>query len=330
MTNTATWHTEPLLGFDLETTGVNVETARIVTAATVDYKPGDTIDTLPDRARLWLANPGILIPAEATVVHGITTEDARTNGRPAAQVADEIADSLAAALSTGIPVVAMNGRYDFTVLDRELRRYSLPTLQQRLGSEVTPGPVIDPYILDKQADKYRKGSRKLEALAAHYGVTLADAHTADADAFAAVQVAVAIAEKYPELQVHPQQLHVWQIRWAHMQAVGMQEHLRKMNPHAVVDSEWPLVPLTGERKIRAALADLAERWEQMAKSGPDFGDELLVDEPTPVQLRQHERAATYGKAVADLREVLRTGRIPHDLMTDAELEQRGTSEETTR
>jgi DNA polymerase III subunit epsilon len=321
------WHTEPLLGWDLETTGINVETARIVTAAAIDWKPGDSLDTLQDRSRLWLANPGIAIPADATKVHGVTTEQARANGRPAAQVADEIADVLASALSTGIPVVAMNGRYDFTVLDRELRRYALRTLQERLGSETSPGPVIDPFILDKQADKFRRGSRKLEALAVHYGVTLAAAHRADADALAAVEVAVAIGEKFPQLQVHAEQLHVWQIWWARVQAGELQKHLRKSDPYAVVDGDWPLVPLTEERKVRALLADLAERWEQMAKARPDFGDELLIDEPTPLQLQQRERAHTYKTAAADVRDVLRTGRLPHALMTDAELKQHGTPEE---
>lgn len=309
------WHTEPLLGFDLETTGVNVETARIVTAAAVDYKPGDSVDTLSDRSRLWLANPGIRIPEEATAVHGVTTEQARTNGRPAAQVADEIADVLAAALSTGIPVVAMNGRYDFTVLDRELRRYQLRTLWERIGGETTPGPVIDPYILDKQADKYRPGSRKLENLAGHYGVTLAAAHTADADALAAVQVAVAIAEKYPQIQVHPERLHVWQIRWAAEQAASLQAHLRKLDPHVVVDSEWPLVPLTPERKLRAALTELTERWAPLG---------LCADDDPEMK---HGRAHAYRTAIADVRNVLRTGHVPHDLMTDAELEQHGTPEE---
>jgi DNA polymerase-3 subunit epsilon len=312
------WHTEPLLGFDLETTGVNVETARIVTAAAVDYKPGDSLDTLPDRARLWLANPGVRIPDEATAVHGVTTEQARANGRPAAQVADEIADVLAAALSTGIPVVAMNGRYDFTVLDRELRRYELRTLQQRLDSETSPGPVIDPFILDKQADKYRRGSRKLDALAVHYGVTLAAAHRADADALAAVEVAVAIGEKFPQLQVHPQQLHVWQIRWAAEQAAGFQQYLRKTDPYAVIDGEWPLVPLTEERRLRAAIADLAERWAPLG----------LCSDDAPAMA--HGRAHAYRKAAADVREVLCTGRLPHDLMTDAELQQHGTPEEAAR
>jgi DNA polymerase-3 subunit epsilon len=312
-----TWHTEPLLGFDLETTGINVETARIVTAACVDYTPGDSIDTLPDRARLWLSDVGGMhIPAEATAVHGVTTEQARANGRPAARVADEIADVLAAALSTGIPVVAMNGRYDFTVLDRELRRYQLRTLWERLGGETAPGPVIDPYILDKQADKYRKGSRKLEALAAHYGVTLAAAHRADADALAAVQVAVAVAEKYPQLQVHPEQLHVWQVWWARQQAAELQAHLRKSDPYIVVDADWPLVPLTEERKLRATLALLLERWAPMS----------ACKDHAPAM--EHGRAHAYRTVARDVRDVLRTGRIPHDLMTDAELEQHGTREET--
>lgn len=291
-----TWHTEPLVGFDLETTGVDVETARIVTAAAVDYKPGDSIDTLADRSRLWLANPGISIPTEATAVHGVSTEQARANGRAAAQVADEIADVLAAALSTGIPVVAMNGRYDFTVLDRELRRYELRTLWERLGGDVPPGPVIDPFIIDKQADRYRKGSRKLEALAVHYGVTLAAAHTADADALAAVQVAVAIAEKYPQLQVHPEQLHVWQVWWAAEQAASFQQHLRKTDPYAVIEGEWPLIPLTDERKLRAALTTLADRYEGIAaRATTDVG---------------RQRAQQIRKAAEDIRRVLATGRLP--------------------
>lgn len=68
-----------------------------------------------------------------------------------------------------------------------------------------------------------------------------------------------------------------------------------------------------------ALNLLAERWEQMAKAGPDLGNSLLIDEPTPLQLQQRERAAVYARAAADLREVLVTGQIPHGLMTDAEL-----------
>ncbi|URN11307.1 hypothetical protein LUW77_03170 [Streptomyces radiopugnans] len=76
-------------------------------------------------------------------------------------------------------------------------------------------------------------------------------------------------------------------------------------------------------RAQTTLTDLAERWEQMAKGAPDLGGDLFITEPTAVQQRQAERANTYRKAAADLRDVLRTGRVPHDLMTDAELEQHG-------
>jgi hypothetical protein len=85
-----------------------------------------------------------------------------------------------------------------------------------------------------------------------------------------------------------------------------------------------------EADLRVALTTLADRWEQMAEAGPDFGNDLLINEPTPTELQQHERAATYRRAAADLRDILRTGRIPHGLMTDAELGHYGAIEEAGR
>lgn len=72
-------------------------------------------------------------------------------------------------------------------------------------------------------------------------------------------------------------------------------------------------------RITATADDLADRWERLTKAAPNLGEDLLIDEPTPVQQVQIERATTYGRVAKDLREVLTTGRIPHDLMTDAEL-----------
>jgi DNA polymerase-3 subunit epsilon len=77
------WHTGPLLPFDLETTGPLPDTARIVTA----YAAGLGDPVLAARVRCeWLADPGIEIPTAATAVHGITTEHARAAGQPAALV----------------------------------------------------------------------------------------------------------------------------------------------------------------------------------------------------------------------------------------------------
>lgn len=265
-----TWHARPLASWDTETTGVNVETARIVTSALIHCTPGGECTT-----RTWVANPGITIPEEAAKIHGYDTARAQADGRPAAEVVEEIAEELTAALAAGTPLVAMNARFDFSVLDRELRRYGLPTLGERVGSETAPGPVIDPLIIDKQVDKYRKGSRKLEALAAHYGVTLAAAHTADADALAAVQVAVALAEKYPQLQVEPAELYEWQIKWAADQAASFQAYKRRTDPTAEVEGAWPLVPYrepapAPDQPIRG---DAVEAWlkQQRDRHLDDYG-----------------------------------------------------------
>jgi hypothetical protein len=72
--------------------------------------------------------------------------------------------------------------------------------------------------------------------------------------------------------------------------------------------------------LRAALASLAERYDEMADRAPKHPEYLYIDPLTPMQRDQHTRGATYRKAAADIREVLRTSRIPHDLMTDAELD----------
>ncbi|MFD5709525.1 hypothetical protein ACFWHW_03870 [Streptomyces pharetrae] len=84
------------------------------------------------------------------------------------------------------------------------------------------------------------------------------------------------------------------------------------------------------RRTRATLTTLADRWEQMA----DHGDVAIgtFNGPAAATLDAEvgERGRTYRKAAADIRDVLRTGRVPHDLMTDAELEQHGTAEESPR
>lgn len=85
-------------------------------------------------------------------------------------------------------------------------------------------------------------------------------------------------------------------------------------------------PEAGRRTAHIALNTLADRWEQMAGPAPDPSEGLFVDEVTPAEAGQHERNHTYRTVARDLREVLRTGQIPHPIMTDAELEQYGTKE----
>ena len=90
----------------------------------------------------------------------------QAEGRPAAEVVREIVEKLAAEVARGVPVVAFNARYDLTMLDREARRHGIAPLTER-GHELL---VIDPLIIDKQLDKYRKGKRTLTAVCEVYNV----------------------------------------------------------------------------------------------------------------------------------------------------------------
>lgn len=223
------WTLGRLVAFDTETTDKDPLTARIVTAAVV--VPGRT----PEE---WLAAVEVDIEPEAEAKHGIRTKHAREYGLPPALVADEVCESLAVELRAGAALVVMNAPFDLTLLDAECRRCGLRTLAERLGRPV--GPVVDPLVLDRAADKYRSGKRTLEALAAHYKVQLTQAHSAGADATAALEVALRIADAYPELQVPAGVLHGWQVTWHERWRAGFEAYLRKSTPDATVERGWPV------------------------------------------------------------------------------------------
>ncbi len=231
--------------FDTETTGPNPTEDRIVTAALIVRGGGR-----PDTVMSWLINPGIPIPAESTEVHGIDDAKAAEGADPK-DALDDIADRLTAGLRYGMPLVAFNLSFDWTVLNCDLERHSLPTMGQRL-SDMRTLPLIDPHVIDKQVDKYVKGSgmRKLKPTAERYEVELKDWHTAEADALAALLIAEAQFEKYPQLNsMGPQQLFTAQRAWRAEQQAGLQKWFRTKataeqggDPDKVIDGSWPLVP----------------------------------------------------------------------------------------
>ena len=112
--------------FDTETTGVDVETDRIVSAAVVVQ---DAAGTRP-RVTRWLVNPGVPVPAGATAVHGLTDEHLQRNGRWPSPVLEEIARELGEQAAAGRPLVVMNAPFDLTLLDRELRRHRASSLDR--------------------------------------------------------------------------------------------------------------------------------------------------------------------------------------------------------
>ncbi|MDY5584262.1 MAG: exonuclease domain-containing protein [Arcanobacterium sp.] len=195
--NQLLWTKSPMLGFDTETTGINPLEDRIVTVSVVEVRPADDGRTELVK-NYWLADPGVEIPQRATDVHGISTEQARAEGRPITEVLQEVSDLLVKYAEQELPIIAFNASYDLTLIEAELARHGLPTIAQRLGREVSP--VIDPYMLDKSFDKWRKGKRNLETVAQHYGVWDDDAfHNAEADVLATLRVLGAMIRKFPEI-----------------------------------------------------------------------------------------------------------------------------------
>lgn len=231
------WARIPMRGFDIESTGVDVATDRILTLTLIDIEPG----TRPT-AHSWLINPGVPIPEGATAIHGITNEHVAAHGMDPGQALFEAAGLIALGLGHGKPLVTMNGSYDLSLFEHECLRHGVDTLASRLGGPAGIKPVIDIGVLDKRIDRYRRGGRKLTDLCATYRVRHTGAHDAEADALAACRL-------WPKIMEHPDlrgatlgELHAAQVRWRREQVTSLEEyHRRKGKLDGDYDPHWPLL-----------------------------------------------------------------------------------------
>ena len=245
MTLYAPWLSGLLHGFDLETTGTDVETDRIVTGTWITVSAKGL-----ESSTSWLADPGVEIPEGAAKVHGITTEHARAHGDDPAEVVAAMWDRLTAAWSSGEPVVIYNAPFDLTMTDRELRRHLPKAWADGLG-EV--GPVIDPLVIDKRLEKFvrGKGGRRLINTCRRYGIVLTDedAHTSDGDTLAACRLAWKMGARAPVSGLSLAELQEAQRDWHRAQTADYARYLSrqgKAEDAARVAAEaghWPLRPL---------------------------------------------------------------------------------------
>lgn len=220
------WHKRGFFSLDTETTGLDLTRDRIVTASLVRIE-GSKVESLE-----WLIDPGIDIPKSASDVHGITTERVRAEGRDASESIEEICLLLGEARDSGDPVVIYNAPFDLTILKNEAERYD---------HEFVVPYVIDPLVIDKGVDRYRRGKRTLTATTQHYGVRLDDAHNATEDALGAARVAWALAERYPdEVQIELPKLVEKQKAWEREQWVSFNSYLKKKGQKTNTDQGWPV------------------------------------------------------------------------------------------
>ena len=198
-----TWLTTPMLALDLETTGTDPETARIL-QMTLGYSdaPGHW-----DPLTGYLVPDGFEVPAESTRIHGLTAESLAEVGG-GVERREWIAEAhrvLTRCVHTDRPIVGHNLRYDLTVLDYECER-------EGLGGVPNGLLVLDTLILFRRLD-WSTGSRTLSKLAERHGITF-PAHDAEADALASLRLLHIIAGDSELLPYVPlDALQGMQARW---------------------------------------------------------------------------------------------------------------------
>lgn len=177
--------TRPLVFFDLETTGTNISRDRIVEISVIKLMPDGTVIEKTRRI-----NPEMPIPAEATAVHHITDDDVRNE-----PTFRQIAVSLAQMLS-GCDIAGYNSnRFDVPLLDQEF---------ERAGVDFD---ISRARMIDVQTIYHKKEPRTLVAAYRYYcGKDLTEAHSAQADTMATMEVLLAQLEKYDDLPCDVQAL----------------------------------------------------------------------------------------------------------------------------
>jgi DNA polymerase-3 subunit epsilon len=226
------WADGSFVAFDCESTGIDPLTARILQAAIVLDDPGPPAK---QDARTFLINPGVPIPAEASAIHGITAEKLK-DAWPSRQAIPCIAEALhATAVITGYPLVVFNAAYDWPLLLAAIRR-----LKRTPPADFNP-LFLDPLVIDRAQDRYRRGSRKLEAVAAFYHVPLDSAHDALADAKAAIGIMRALVAAYPELRNDTlEQLQEVQTKWYAEWRDHLNEYWESIGKADRVTGSWPI------------------------------------------------------------------------------------------
>jgi DNA polymerase-3 subunit epsilon len=178
----------PIVFFDTETTGTDPQSDRIIELCALRISPPPTGIEKP---RTWRINPGVRIPAEASQIHGIYNEDV-ANAPAFADVVDEIMGVLEGADLAGFNV----GRFDIRILQSELLRVGKP---------------MDPStsnIVDMQVIFHQREPRNLQAALRFYrDKELENAHGAEADTIASLEVFAGQLDRYPDLPVDAKGLH---------------------------------------------------------------------------------------------------------------------------
>ena len=175
----------PLLFFDIESTGLNVASDRIVEISIVKVSPGAPGEPNKVDVKTRRINPTIPIPAEAQAIHGISDEDVKD-----CPTFRQIAKSLARFME-GCDIAGYNSL-----------KFDIPMLAEEFARAKNEGVNVDfdfrkRKLIDVQNIFHKKEQRTLKAAYKFYcGQNLDNAHSAEADTMATYEVLEAQLDRY--------------------------------------------------------------------------------------------------------------------------------------
>ncbi len=169
----------PIIFFDLETTGINITNDRIIEMSwlKIDLNGNESSKTL-------ILNPTIPIPAESTAIHGFSDEDVKD-----APTFQEVAKNLANEFE-GCDLAGYNSN-----------RFDIPLLAEEFIRADVDIDLMKRKFIDVQVIFMKMEQRTLEAAYKFYcNKNLTDAHSAEADTRATYEVLQAQLDRYDNLK----------------------------------------------------------------------------------------------------------------------------------
>ena len=169
----------PIVFFDLETTGINIAKDRIVEISVLKVYPNGK-----EEQKTIRVNPGMHIPEEASAIHGIYDEDVKD-----APMFKHIARELAHYIE-GCDLGGYNSN-----------RFDIPLLAEEFLRAEVDFDMSKRKFVDVQTIFHKMEQRTLSAAYHFYcDKCLEDAHTAAADTMATYEVLMSQLDRYPDLQ----------------------------------------------------------------------------------------------------------------------------------
>ncbi len=169
--------TNPIVFFDLETTGINITRDRIVEICYIKVFPNGN-----EESKTMRINPEMHIPEESSLIHGIYDKDV-VDCPTFKQIAKELAKAL-----EGCDLAGFNSNhFDIPMLIEEM-------LRAGVNMDLSKRKLVDVQNI------YHKMERRTLVAAYKYycGKELVNAHSAMADTLATYEVLKAQLDKYPE------------------------------------------------------------------------------------------------------------------------------------